>query len=178
MLIHSAYHCGQEHPADLFLPYAEALGPDLSQCFDVGVSDMHHAKDELGDAIRESLHAVAFDEDSPEIRRFDRLGTYQAILPFAGSKAMLRYSRRDIEPLKEYDAGRSGEILNTVIAFVKHGGNLERTAEQLGQHRNTIRYRLNIAGGILDLNLFSLGDFEKVALAVRIGIGAELSPVL
>ena len=175
MLIHSAYHCGGEHPAALFLPYAKALGPELFENFDVGVSDMHHAKDELGDAIRESLHAVSFDEESADIRCFDRLGTYQAILPFAGCKAMARYSRRYIEPIKEYDAGRSGEILNTVITFVKSGGNLERTAEQMGQHRNTIRYRLNTAGNILDLNLFSLGDFEKVALAVRIGLGAEQS---
>ncbi|MDD3289882.1 MAG: PucR family transcriptional regulator ligand-binding domain-containing protein [Eubacteriales bacterium] len=178
MLIHSAYHCGSGHPVNLFASYAEALGPELFQRYDVGVSDLHHVKDELAEAIREALYAVSFDERSVGIKAFDQLGVYQAILPFAESKAMDHYSRRYISPIKEYDAGRSGEILNTVIAFVKAGGNLDTTAEQMGQHKNTIRYRLNTAGNLLNLNLFSLGDFEKMALAVRIDICSDQSEIM
>lgn len=178
MLIHSAYHCGNEHPARMFEPYVESLGPDVLERFDVGISDVHHVKDELDEAIRESLYAAVYDERSAGIRTFDQLGVYQAILPFAGEKAMDHYRQRYIAPLKEYDAGRSGEILNTVVEFVKSGGNLDNTADRMGQHKNTIRYRLNTAGSILDLNLFSLGDFEKIALAVRIDICSDPSVIV
>lgn len=177
MLIHSAYHFGNGPPVNLFAPYAEALGPDLFQRYDVGVSDLHHVKDELIEALRESIDAVSFDERSDGIKAFDQLGVYQAILPFAKSKAMTRYSQRYISPIREYDAGRSGEILHTIVTFVKAGGNLDATAEQMGQHKNTIRYRLNTAGSLLDLNLFSLGDFEKMALAVRIDICSDQSEI-
>lgn len=40
----------------------------------------------------------------------------------------------------------------------------------MSQHKNTIRYRLKRAGELLGINPFSLGDYERLALAVRIYI--------
>lgn len=170
MLLHSNYRFGSDDSADLLRPYIEAIGKNVFEKFNVGLSKVHHAKDELQEAISESIYASVFNESNLEYKMFDDLGAYRAILPFARSNTMKMYKQEYILPLNEYDSGRSGEILNTVISFVKSGGNLETTAEIMQQHKNTIRYRLNTAGNILGLNLFLLGDYEKIALAVRIHI--------
>lgn len=170
MLIHSTHNYGSNRSVDLLDRYIRAIGEDVFERFNVGISNVHHAKDELRDAIRESVYASIFNETSPEYKAFDELGAYRAILPFVFSSTMKSYRQDYISPLEEYDAGRSGDVLNTVVEFVKSGGNLESTAKKMEQHKNTIRYRLNTAGNILDLNLFSLGDYEKIALAVRIHI--------
>jgi sugar diacid utilization regulator len=170
MLIHSTHNYGSNRSVDLLNPYIQAIGPDVFERFNVGISKVHHAKDELREAIRESVYAAIFNETSLDYKTFDELGAYRAILPFVFSATMKNYRQDYISPLEEYDAGRNGDVLNTVVEFVKCGGSLETTAEKMQQHKNTIRYRLNTAGNILDLNLFSLGDYEKIALAVRIHI--------
>lgn len=85
---------------------------------------------------------------------------------------MKSYARDYILPLEKYDSEKNGEILSTVIEFVKRGGDLEKTAEKISQHKNTVRNRLNRAGSLLSLNPFSLGGYERLALAVRIHICA------
>ncbi|HZK72293.1 MAG TPA: PucR family transcriptional regulator [Clostridia bacterium] len=170
MLIHSTHNYGSNNLIDLLRPYIEAIGEDVFKKFNVGISKVHHAKDELPEAIKESVYAAMFNETSIEYKTFDALGVYRAILPFASTTTMKNYQQDYISPLEEYDAGRSGDILNTVVEFVKCGGNLEITAAKMKQHKNTIRYRLRVAGNILNINPFSLGDYEKIALAIRIYI--------
>lgn len=172
MLIHSTHHYGSEHAAELLRMHIEAFGPDVFEKFDVGLSKVHHVKEELREAIREAVYAAVFNETSSDYKTFEELGVYRAILPFVLRTTMKNYAKDYIAPLEEYDAGRSGDILNTVVEFVKCGGNIEKTAQKMQQHKNTIRYRLNTAGSILTLNLLSLRDYEKIALAVRIYICA------
>ena len=86
---------------------------------------------------------------------------------------MTAYMNRFIYPLEIYDSDKNSHLLNTVTQFVKEGGSLEQTAAKMGQHKNTIRYRLNRAGQILGIDPLSLGDYEQLALAVRIYICSE-----
>ena len=83
---------------------------------------------------------------------------------------MYGYSRSYILPLEAYDAEKNAGLLNTLINFVKCGGDLVKTGEAMSQHKNTIRYRLKKIGEILDINPFSLSGYESLALAVRIYI--------
>ncbi len=146
-------------------------GGDL---FTVGVSGIHHIRSELAEAIRESLYACSFaDEKKGTFSLFDDLGIYQALLPFAESQPMTAYMNRFIYPLEIYDSDKNSHLLNTVTQFVNEGGSLEQTAAKMGQHKNTIRYRLNRAGQILGIDPLSLGDYEQLALAVRIYICSE-----
>lgn len=170
MLIHSTHHYANNRLAEIIKPFAQAIGPDVFEKFNVGISKIHHTKEELREAVREAVYASIFNETSPDYKTFDELGAYRAIFPFAMTATMKNYAKDYIAPLEEYDAGRNGEVVHTVIEFVKCGGNLEATAKKMQQHKNTIRYRLNTAGGILNLHPFSLGDYEEIALAVRIHI--------
>ena len=87
---------------------------------------------------------------------------------------MQNYSSDFLVPLEKYDSIKHSEILPTTIEYVKNGGDLEKTASVMNQHKNTIRNRMKKAGEILNLNPFALGDYESLALAVRIHICSDL----
>ena len=172
LVIFSGRHFSEETSEDLLKPHANLFSSKLIKDFTVGVSKIHHLKEDLTYAIKESIYASSFPEESsgrPFIT-FDSLGPYQPILPFIHKPSMYGYSRSYILPLEAYDAEKNAGLLNTLISFVKCGGDLVKTGEAVSQHKNTIRYRLKKIGEILDINPFSLSGYESLALAVRIYI--------
>ena len=147
------------------------LGKALTDDFQIGISSIHNMREELPEAIRESFYALRFSgENENPYTLFNELGPYRAILPNAGQPHMQRYMEDYISPLEKYDTEKKYDILSTVTEFVKCGGDLEKTGNAMGQHKNTIRYRMNRAGEILGINPFAPGDYEGLALAVRIYI--------
>jgi DNA-binding PucR family transcriptional regulator len=52
------------------------------------------------------------------------------------------YYRGLLEPLRRYDAEHHGDLVSTLAAYLRHGGNATRTADALYLHRNSLRYRL------------------------------------
>jgi PucR family transcriptional regulator, purine catabolism regulatory protein len=47
-----------------------------------------------------------------------------------------------LRPLQQYDREHGGDLLKTLDAYLRHGGNAVRTANALYMHRNSMRYRL------------------------------------
>ncbi len=171
MLIHSGPSVQDQPLEDMLRPYMFAADLQVSHQFTVGVSGVHHTISEMEKTIQECLYACSFaDETAGSVSFFDDLGLYQAILPFAQNSSMVSYMNRFIHPLEIYDNEKNSHLLNTVTQFVKESGSLENTAAAMGQHKNTIRYRLNKAGSILGIDPLSLGGYEQLALAVRIYI--------
>lgn len=171
MFILSVNNFKRDDIEGLVSPYLDILGEKLIPDFDIGVSGIHNIREELAPAIRESFYALKFcSESSRPYAAFDELGPYQVILPNTQQLNVQNYMVSYISPLEKYDSEKNSDILATVVEFVKCGGDLERTGHAMGQHKNTIRYRLKRAGEILGLNPLSLGDYERLALAVRIYI--------
>lgn len=172
LVIISSRQFDKNNVYDMLNPYEEFFQSKALKNFTAGVSKIHHVKEDLAYAIKESLYASSFAEEYPAspFIAFDSLGSYQAILPFAGKPSMAGYSKKYLMPIEIYDIEKNGNLLSTLINFVKCNANLEETGRVMSQHKNTIRYRLKKTGEILNLNPFSLGDYESLALAVRIYI--------
>lgn len=60
------------------------------------------------------------------------------------------------------------EILRTVEAFVASGGDYGQTARQIGQHVNTVRYRLNRVKSALGMDEDQIRFYETIALAAKL----------
>lgn len=181
-IIHSERHFELEDPAVLSQPYVNILNnanQTARENFFVGVSRIHHMREELHHAANESIYAAAFADkilsaDGSNTAYFENLGSYRALASHTSCPSMQNYSQEYILPLELYDAEKNGSLLETVLQFVTWGGSLDKTGQAMNQHPNTIRYRLNRAGEILGLNPFSLGDYEKLALAARIHLWNKL----
>lgn len=72
----------------------------------------------------------------------DDLGPYRLLYPLWGTPEAARFVADVLGVLPEYDARYGGELLATLLAYLRHGGAAGTAAAQLAIHRNTLTYRL------------------------------------
>lgn len=80
---------------------------------------------------------------------FDDMDGDYAIFSAAGEKAVQEYCSRMEEKLLR-PAAKHIPLLETALTFAECGGNVEKTAQVLCQHKNTVRYRIERIGELLD----------------------------
>ena len=66
-----------------------------------------------------------------------------------------------MEQLKKYDVDGNCELYDTIVCYVKYDCNINRTAEELLLHKNTVRYRIAKAREILGMEECE-GEFHAV----------------
>lgn len=142
----------------------------------IGVSNEFQQLHFLDKAIRESLYAVqlCFSEKG-NICYYADIGLYKLILPYFDTFWLKEFYTSIIEPLKSYDAKYSADLLQTAVIYVQQGGSIKKTAEELFQHENTIRYRINKIRDILHLEGSMVEFHAQLSIAVKIELlGEEL----
>jgi purine catabolism regulator len=73
---------------------------------------------------------------------FDNLGIYQLLIQMEDEPAARRFSDKIVGPLVDYDNRHRSSLVETIIAYFGHHGNVSQTADALYIHRNTLSYRL------------------------------------
>ncbi|GBF11206.1 PucR family transcriptional regulator [Tepidibacillus sp. HK-1] len=96
--------------------------------------------------IMEIGHKVQPDE---KVYTYDKLGIYEILINLSTNPAAMLYADEVLSPLTSGD----GELLETLIAFLKENGNVSRTAETLFIHRRTMTYRLQKIKELLNMQL-------------------------
>jgi purine catabolism regulator len=71
-----------------------------------------------------------------------------------------------LRPLREFDAGRGGALVQTLREFLDANGSVAAVAERLIVHRNTVRYRLGQIEGLTGRSLSSTADRVQLWLAL------------
>lgn len=99
---------------------------------------------------------------------FDELRVYRLLMPLHGSGELRRFYHEILGTLVEYDAKHSGELVRTLEAFFACDGNLQRTADTLYLHRNTLAYRIERIEDISGLSLHDPDDRLCLQLALKI----------
>ena len=80
-----------------------------------------------------------------DVLSWSQLGSMQYLLPLLRSRTAVAAARLQAESLQGYDRRNSTALWDTLIAYVKNGGDFARTAQALYQHPNTVRYRIRKA---------------------------------
>ncbi len=110
--------------------------------------------------------------DGGRICRWSDLGLYRLLLPLrAGHAADLRAFYEDtLGPLAiPAVEGGPAQLLDTLDAYLAHGGNSTATAAALYLHRNTLTYRLRRITALSGLDL----DDPAVRLRVQVALAAR-----
>ncbi len=81
------------------------------------------------------------------------------------------YYRGLLAPLRRYDGEHHGDLVKTLGAYLRHGGNSTQAADALYIHRNSMRYRLTRIHALTGLDLNSADD--RLALQVGLLIADE-----
>ena len=79
-----------------------------------------------------------------------------------------------VEPLRQYDREHHGDLLKTMWAYLRHGGNSVRTANALFIHRNSLRYRLARIHALTSLDPDD--PDARLALQIAVVLDNEFSP--
>lgn len=135
----------------------------------IGISDLHEKLGDIGKSIQESLYASKYSMlYKKSISFFDEIGVNKIILPTLDNPWIIKYYKEMIEPLIDYDKNHETELMNTALKYVENNGDIKATAEELYQHSNTIRYRIERISKILNENCRTKHFYEELAVAVRI----------
>lgn len=114
-------------------------------------------------SLREAYYAckVCEIENTSELR-YDEIGVYQLLMPH-NDVWMKKYVSTILTPIKSYD---DGKLIETARIYIKNKGDIVKTAEDLYQHKNTIRYRITKMKDLLKVH--ADGDFyEQLSIAIK-----------
>ena len=95
---------------------------------------------------------------------YSNTGIYKYIMSIVNNKNIYKDIDYHISQLKEYDAKYDSNILETLIVYIKNNGDIPKTANELFQHTNTIRYRIKKA--CLILSLSEDNSYEELFLII------------
>lgn len=136
--------------------------------FAIGVSRMHYHLRELPAAITESIQTSHLAAQAGRPLFFDDLGSLRLLLPQAADPQAAAFSDAILDPLAEYDAERNARLLDSLGAYCQAFHSITAAAAAMGQHENTLRYRLDKIREITGLDYKEPGDMEQLSLAWKI----------
>ncbi|MBS6798661.1 MAG: PucR family transcriptional regulator [Firmicutes bacterium] len=151
-------------------PFIEMFG-EAAGGFRVGISAVHHLLWQIKNCFEESKYAASLDSgEASGYVLYENLGIYKVILPYCTDSVMKEFCRDYIKPLEDYDLETKGNLLETAINYVLNDADIQKTAQAMLQHKNTIRYRLKNISNIIGMNVFETKNYEILSFAVRIFI--------
>ena len=133
------------------LAFRENLNMPFEQ-YQIGFSNIHNSADELSAALKESCCALMYAQlFEKEYIRFQKMGIYKALLPNLSNSWLNQFEQELIEKLLDYDREYDSCLYETLKNLVKFHGNIHEVSEAMHLHKNTIRYRINKARELLNM---------------------------
>lgn len=137
--------------------------------YNIGISRVHYRVSELDFSIKEANWScqvsILLGED---IKRYNDMGTWEVVTANHKSKYMTEYMKTYLKAILNDSSEGSRSLLETLVEFVKCGGNSKLAAQKLNIHDNTFRYRINKIREKIDPNSNDYIFFENVSLAIKI----------
>ena len=97
-------------------------------------------------------------------RAFDDLGFYKILFSVTDQRVLDNYWREKLGPVLAYDKAHKSCCLETLYQYLICSGSIQKVAEAMFCHRNTISYRVRILRETLGLPLDNVQDrFELLA---------------
>jgi sugar diacid utilization regulator len=153
---------------------AKAISIDLKNIFTtlnilisnfyIGKSCLAYDLTNLDRSIKESIYtSLTCELINEDIKKYNEIGIYKLLMPYSNGTWLKSFTTDILNPIKNYD---SGNLIETARKYISCGGNIKETAEIMYQHKNTIRYRINIMKDLLSIE--SNGDFyEQLSIAIK-----------
>ncbi|HEU5083688.1 MAG TPA: GAF domain-containing protein [Acidimicrobiales bacterium] len=96
------------------------------------------------------------------------LGMLRLLTGDGRRREAVRFAHDLLQPLVAHDGDASGDLLNTLRAYLASGGHIRATAGDLGVHENTVRYRLGKIRSISAIDPDRLDDLLDARFALQV----------
>ncbi len=126
-------------------------GMDLSKV-SIGISKPYSELRNLKKSFHEALHAgIDALISGDDTKDYQQIGLVGFLAPFRNDEWTDIYYNNLYHRLYTYDKVNESNLLQTLLSYVRNGGNIAKTAEATFQHSNTIRYRLEKIKSVLGI---------------------------
>ncbi len=136
----------------------------------VGVSDSIDELASLSTAYEQASLTLRLQRRQGKALLFyDELGAYTLLFNQKDPAVMERFSRRVLHKAEEYDRLHDSALLEVLTMYLQMNGSVQKTADALHIHRNTVNYKLHKLADLLncDLSDFSVRFTLQLALMVK-----------
>lgn len=158
---------------DLYLnDIADSCGFKVDEYY-CGISNIFTRQEHIKEAVEDARIAMRVATlKNEKLCKYENTGNYPILLDIADNRQVKKYFQKEMSKIKSIDTSDE-EILGTLIAYVKHKGNLEDTAESMFLHKNTVRYRINKVAAALGFSRADNEFYENIATIIKIHIIKE-----
>lgn len=137
-------------------------------CF--GVGSLQQRSSNFDQVIRDAFDALLYALTTRrQLITLEDIRLYQTILPMVRDKTTRAVMQAQFQKLEEYDReSTSGSLMETLDVYAGCGYQIVETAHRMGQHPNTIRYRLKkiceLTATPLEVGhtLFLMGEYRRM----------------
>lgn len=141
----------------------------------IGASRVHFSLAEMDRAVLEAKRSAALARHrGGGTVAYGDLGVLRALLPFAEEPEMRDFAISVLEPLRDFDAETNSSLSQTLEVFCEQGASVDAAAAVLGQHSNTVRYRLDKVAQITGLSYKVHPQAEQLSIACKIKLCQDL----
>lgn len=136
----------------------------------VGVSDSVEGLASLSTAYDQALLALRLQRCKGKALLFyDELGAYTLLFNQKDSAVMELFCQRILNKAEEYDRLHDSSLLEVLTIYLQMNGSVQKTADVLHIHRNTVNYKLHKLEDLLDCDLsdFSVRFTLQLALMIK-----------
>lgn len=114
-----------------------------------------------------ALELGKYVKDDGQVTHFDDLGFIRLIANIS-YELLDDYSKEYLDKLVEHDEKNNTNLMQTLDVYFQQSGDLNKTAEKLFLHPNSLRYRLKKIEEITELDLQEYGHIFNLFLATKI----------
>lgn len=144
-----------------------AYGLNLRK-YKMGMSEIRGIDQNFDKIFKEAFWAlkVAIIENEP-VKLYKDLGIFKLITAQIKNPATIRYMEDYLAPLFD-EEDKESELLKTAITYVSSKGDINKTAEKMFCHKNTIRYRIGKIQEKLDGSSEEKEFYQNLSAAIKI----------
>jgi sugar diacid utilization regulator/GAF domain-containing protein len=143
----------------------------VARSVSVGIGRLCRSPRDFAMAAAEAHRAVALGRSlgaADRVVAFEDLGVYQLLVDLPRPSDAVRFADALLRPLEEYDHRHGAHLLETLAAYLDANGVLQRAAEALSVHVNTLTYRLQRIRELLGVDLNDSDARLGLHLAIKI----------
>lgn len=120
----------------------------------VSISDSIEGLASLSTAYDQALLALRLQRrKGKSLLFYDELGAYTLLFNQKDPAVMELFCQRTLNKAEEYDRLHDSSLLEVLTIYLQMNGSVQKTADALHIHRNTVNYRLHKLEDLLDCNL-------------------------
>ena len=121
------------------------------------------------------LHLARMFRRDGLLRQAD-FGAFALLLSALDGAAVQGFVDGTLGPIRRHDAEHGGRLVDTLTAFIDEACRYQSTAERLGIHVTTLRYRLRRTEGLFGLDLEDAETRFRISLATRLLAAGSIGP--